>query len=334
MPNLAVVTIGRNEGDRLIRCLHSLLAQVPAGVPIVYVDSGSTDGSDVAAKALGVEVIQLDLSIPFTMARGRNAGFKHLVAQHPDIDYVQFVDGDCELIAGWMERAIATLDGDEKIAAVCGRRRERFPEASIYNRLADLEWNTPVGEAMACGGDALIRVRAIQQVGGYTESLIAGEEPEMCLRMRQLGWKIQRIEADMTLHDAAMTAFGQWWKRMIRSGWATAAGTDLHGASSERYMVKESRSCWLWAVGIPLVAIALFPWTSGLSLLLFGLYGLLAWKIYKYRCSRGDTAKDAGIYAIFCVVGKFAEAIGQVRYWWMRWRGQQATLIEYKAPPS
>lgn len=331
---IGVVAIGRNEGERLVRCLQSLLAQLPAGMPVVYVDSGSTDGSMEMAQSLGVQAIGLDLSIPFTMARGRNTGFQYLIEQFPQIEYVQFIDGDCELLPDWIDRALAVIVANPKLAVVCGRRRERFPEASLYNRLADMEWNTAVGETDACGGDALMRVSAIQTVGGYNPSLIAGEEPEMCLRLRQQGWKIQRIEADMTLHDAAMLQFNQWWKRTVRGGWAMAAGAALHGGSPERYRVKETTSRWIWGLFVPLLALGLAPLTSGLSLLLLLGYGWQLWKVYQYRQQFQDSATDAWLYAGFCVLGKFPEMLGQVQYWLTRWRGQQATLIEYKAPAA
>jgi len=333
MTRIGVVTIGRNEGERLIRCLKSAIALLPQDTPIIYVDSGSTDGSVEAAKSLGVQVINLDMSLPFTMARGRNTGFRYLIEHFPDIKYVQFIDGDCELIPGWIEQARETLDNDDKLAIACGRRRERFPDASIYNRLADMEWNTPVGEAKACGGDALIRVDAIREVNGYNETLIGGEEPEMCIRLRQRGWKIARIDADMTYHDAAMLKFSQWWKRSIRGGWAVAEGAAMHGEPPERYMIRESLSGWIWGLFIPLLGLGLAWFTSGLSLLLFLGYLVLVWRIYRYRCSYfDDRPSHAWLYAIFCVLFKFPQVVGQIKYWLTRWRGQQATLIEYKTP--
>ncbi|HSM81468.1 MAG TPA: glycosyltransferase [Nodosilinea sp.] len=334
MHQIGVVTIGRNEGERLVRCLKSLQASVPAGSPIVYVDSGSTDGSVAKAREMGVEVVELDMSVPFTMARGRNTGFRYLIEHFPALTYVQFVDGDCELCADWLDQAVAALTQDSDLAIVCGRRRERFPDASIYNRLADMEWNTPVGEAKACGGDMLARVAAIQAVGGYNPKLICGEEPEMCIRLRQKGWKIWRIDADMTLHDAAMTRFGQWWKRSIRGGWAVAEGNALYGQSPEAYMVKEAKSGWLWGAIIPAMAIALSWPTRGLSLLLLLGYPLLGWKIYRYRLGQGDVPGHARLYAFLCTLSKFPQAVGQGRYWLTRWRRQPATLIEYKAMPA
>ena len=326
---LGVVTIGRNEGERLKRCLQSLQAQ-PQQLPIVYVDSGSTDGSLEYARSIGVHTVELDMSIPFTGARARNAGFQYLLKLFPDLQYVQFIDGDCELIDGWLEAALPWFEQDKHIAIVCGRNHEKFPDVSRYNQLADMEWNTPVGEAEACGGIALMRATAITQVNGFTDSLICGEEPEMCIRLRRQGWKIRRIDADMSWHDSDMHRFGQWWKRMIREGWAKAEGYALYGHTEERYMVREYLSGWLWGILVPLIAI-LCAWpTHKLSLLLLLGYPYLIYRIYRYRLNYGDGAKLSRLYASFCTLSKFPQAIGQAKYWLTRWRRQTPQLIEYK----
>jgi GT2 family glycosyltransferase len=200
--DVGVVAIGRNEGERLKRCLRSVLDQARR---VVYVDSGSTDGSVEFARSLGVEVVELDMDRPFTMARGRNAGFERLLERDPAIRFVQFVDGDCEVCPGWIERARSALLERPEVAAVSGRRREIDPGASIYNRLTDQEWDMPIGEVRQCGGDVMIRAEALEAVGGYNEAMIAGEEPELSVRLRRAGGVIRRLDAEMTLHDAAMT---------------------------------------------------------------------------------------------------------------------------------
>ncbi|MDB9505080.1 glycosyltransferase [Spirulina major CS-329] len=331
MSRIGVVTIGRNEGDRLIRCLQSLRDRLPDDVPIVYVDSGSTDDSMARAAALGVRTIALDLSIPFTAARSRNTGFDRLLETDPNLDYVQFLDGDCELMAGWIEAAIAHLDANPDCAIVCGRRRERFPDASPYNRLADMEWNTPVGPAPACGGDSLARVKALQGVNGFNPRLICGEEPEMCIRLRQQDWTIFRLDADMTLHDAAMTQFKQFWKRSVRGGWAVAEGYVMYGQPPEQYMQRQYKSGWLWGIVVPLLGLLLAWPTRGLSLLLWLGYPYLIWRVYRYRRqSFRDRPTHARLYAFYTVLSKLPQAIGQLQYWLTQWRGKQATLIEYK----
>ncbi len=327
--SVGVVAIGRNEGERLERCLQSVRERV---AEVVYVDSGSSDNSVAMAQALGVEAVQLDLSTPFTAARSRNSGVQRLLEVKPDVAFVQVVDGDCEVVEGWINRALEEMrkPGNEKVAVVCGRRRERHPEASTYNHLIDKEWNTPIGESEACGGDALIRLSAFNAAGGYDVNVIAGEEPEMCWRLRHAGWKVLRIDAEMTLHDAQMNRFGQWWKRSVRGGHAYAEGLAMHG-HVDGYCARTVQSIVTWALVLPLLALALAWFTWGVSLLLLGLYIVLWARIRAYRMNtRGDSAVDASLYANYCVAGKFAELQGAAKYWWNRLLGRRTKLIEYK----
>ena len=239
-----VIVIGRNEGERLKQCIESAFPKAL----VVYIDSGSTDGSALWARDQGIDVIILDMGLPFTAARARNAGFQRLREIAPDVSYVQFVDGDCELIDGWVEQAARFLDNHSDVGAVSGRLHERYPDRSIYNWLCDREWDGPTGDVRACGGIVMMRAGALTAVSGFREDLIAGEEPELCVRLRAAGWRIWRLDADMALHDADMTRFSQWWTRAVRSGYASAQGAYLHGAGPERHQVWESRRAWLWGV--------------------------------------------------------------------------------------
>ena len=326
-----VVAIGRNEGERFRRCLDSLAGRADA---VVYVDSGSTDGSVELARERGATVVALDASRPFTAARARNAGYDKLKELAPDLEFVQFVDGDCQFADGWLELAAATLRDRPEVAVVCGRRREIQPEASVYNRLCDLEWDTPVGEARACGGDAMMRGAVFESAGKFDPALIAGEEPELCVRIRGLGFKILRLDAEMTRHDAAMTRFGQWWKRNVRAGHAFAEGAHLHGAPPERHWVREVRSNWFWGLVVPFLAVAPAWPTYGLSLGLLLGYPVLAYRIYNHRRRLGTPAADARRYAGFCALGKFPQCLGQWKFVAGRLLGRKERLIEYKDAPT
>lgn len=320
MPDsVAAVAIGRNEGERLIRCLASLEGKA---APVVYVDSGSTDGSIEAARAAGAEVVKLDMSRPFTAARARNAGLARLVEMDPDGMFVQFLDGDCELRDGWIETARAALETDPGLAVVCGRRRERFPEATLWNRMIDDEWNTPVGEARSCGGDALMRRAALDEVGGYRDSMIAGEEPEMCYRMRRKGWRIRRLDAEMTLHDAALGRFSQWWQRARRAGHAFAECAALHGDDPEGFRRRETRRALAWGVVLPLVIV--------LALTVFGSWALLLILIWPLQVVRLRMRGLDWRSAFFLTIGKFPETQGVLDYWLGRLTGRRKGLIEYK----
>ncbi|NPD13870.1 glycosyltransferase family 2 protein [Xinfangfangia sp. D13-10-4-6] len=318
------VVIGRNEGQRLRIALASLRAGGGRVRRVIYVDSGSTDGSQALAAAMGAEVVALDLTRPFTAARARNAGLAALAADPPD--FVQLMDGDCELDPGWIAAALQGFAAHSGAVVICGRRRERYPAASVYNRLCDREWNTPVGEALACGGDALMRWQALQAVGFYREDLIAGEEPELCQRLRRKGGQIWRIDAEMTLHDAAMTRFPQWWRRTKRAGYAFAEGAALHGAGPDRHWRREARRALIWGAGLPLSVVALALIHPAFLLL------ALAWPLQVARLAwrlrhEGRAGREA---AFFTVLGKFPEAIGAIGFYLDRLRGRKRGLIEYK----
>jgi len=327
--DMGVVVIGRNEGDRLRRCLHAL---VNKAARIVYVDSGSTDDSVAMARALGVDVVELDMATPFTAARARNAGLARLTELAPDIGYVHFFDGDCEVLDGWLDRALAAIDADSRVAVVWGLLRERHPEKSLYNRLCDLEWkwSWPYGEVDNCGGISLMRIQALGQIGGFDPKLIAGEEPELAYRLRKNGWKIFRIEAEMALHDADMTRFSQWWRRGVRAGHAYAEGAWLHGRTTERYSVRETRSIWFWGLGLPVAALAPAGLSKGWSLLLLAGFPLLGYRVYRFVRSKGAGPQDAFLYAAFCVLSKFPAVVGQVTFLLSRLAGKPRALIEYK----
>ncbi|MFN5945017.1 MAG: glycosyltransferase [Phycisphaerae bacterium] len=282
---VGVVVIGRNEGERFRRCVMSLVGDVGAGgirpptgpgLTVVYVDSGSTDGSQQFAKDAGVEVVALDMSTAFTAARARNAGLARLLEIAPHVEFVQFVDGDCEVHANWLAAGAAALRAEEKFAAVSGRLRERFPEQSLYNKLADIEWDRPIGLENSCGGNAMFRVRALQEVGGYDATLIAGEEPELCARLRAKGWLIRRIADEMALHDLAMFKQKQWLTRAKRHGFAMLEVSRFRTAASRGLFSQQMRSAVIWGLAIPAVMWA-FAISFMLCVLTGGLYLVRNW---------------------------------------------------------
>lgn len=341
MNDLGVVAIGRNEGERLRRCLRSLDGR---GFVYVYVDSGSTDGSVELARSMGAEVVELDMSRPFSAARARNAGFERLKEVAPGLRFVMFLDGDCEVADGWLDRARQELEARPKAAVVCGRRREMFPEQSVYNRLADLEWDTPIGQAIACGGDSVMRSEAFEAVGGFDPTAIAGEEPELCQRLRRAGWSVWRVDAEMTRHDLAMTRFRQWWRRNYRSGYN---GLDIvtRFPGEDRLFVGELKRARAWGLGWPIAVIfgdlvgELIGLIAGVPMLGPALAGLIALALplqmarlaFKVR-KKVDGPRTAIAYGVLTMIAKWANLAGQFGYILDRKRGRMARLIEYNAP--
>lgn len=319
-----IVIIGRNEGERLIASLQSLGEHVRCAV---YVDSGSTDGSVEVARGMGAEVVGLDTTIPFTAARARNAGFDALMSAHPRTTFVQFIDGDCSLREGWLAEAAAFLENRRDVAIVCGRRRERYPERSFYNAMCDREWNGPTGEITECGGDFLASVDGFRSVGGFNPGLIAGEEPELCVRLREKGWKIWRLDHEMTWHDANITRFSQWWRRQMRAGHAFAEVSQLHRESASRIWQRPFLRSLVWGLAVPVAVVllaALFSWQF--------LFLLLVYPANVAKIALRDNARSADSWraAFYLVLAKFPEAVGALKYLARGLTGRRQTIIEYK----
>ena len=331
MTGVGIVVIGRNEGIRLVRCLES----IGSGQKIVYVDSGSSDGSVAVAQANNAQIVELDLSLPFTAARARNAGRAALPG---DCDLIQFIDGDCMLQPGWLTAGSAALANEPSLAAVFGRRREIRPEASRYNWMCDLEWSISPGTACYFGGDVMLRATALDQAGGYPAEMIAGEEPDLSIRLRALRWRIACLPHEMTLHDAAITRLEQWWRRSIRSGYAYAElGVRHRGEAGADYR-RRLRGVLAWGGVLPLGVLLLvgvgLAVRSGLFFLgAAALLGLLAVQFCRLSVGalRRHSPFDALTVGAFLVLTKPAQAMGVMRYWRNRLMKHRGSIIEYKA---
>lgn len=333
MNGLGIVVIGRNEGERLRTCFRSV---VGAG-PVVYVDSGSTDDSLEMARAMGVEVVELTSDTPFTAARGRNAGVARLLGIAPELSFVQMIDGDCELRDGWLERGLADLAADERAAVVFGRRRERHADRNSYHHACDAEWNVPTGIVDSCGGDALFRVAPFRSVGGYDPALIAGEEPDLCLRLRREGWRVRSNGAEMTLHDIAMNHYGQWWRRSQRAGFAFAQLVQRYGAGANANWTHIVGSALAWS-GVFLIALLavlvglLHPnaISEAIAALLVGIC-IAQWLRLGWReRARMGTLRSALAWSWLILSGKVAQALGFAQFHLRRRAGRQTRIIEYK----
>jgi glycosyltransferase involved in cell wall biosynthesis len=327
---IGIVVIGRNEGERLRACLAALPFHL---CPVVYVDSGSTDGSLPLAAGLGARVLALDMALPFTAGRARNEGLRVLLAMAPDLAFVQFIDGDCTLLPGWLDAACEAMTADPRRAVVIGQLIERQPDASVYNRLCALEWASPAGDLRdygALGGIMLVRVAAFHAVGGFNPQVIAGEDSEFGVRCGLAGHVVTKLALPMATHDADIRSFAQWWKRAVRSGHAIGQRARLNGDGPLHDCRRDLRSALAWGLALPGAALALAAPTGGASLIVAAAgFALLAARVYRHRRRRGDTARDAWLYARHLVLTKFAQVIGLARFQLNVLRGQ-FRIIEYK----
>jgi glycosyltransferase involved in cell wall biosynthesis len=333
LDGLGLVVIGRNEGDRLVRCLASVRS-IPNRV---YVDSGSTDGSVAHALHDGVSVVELEVPPNFTAARARNAGLKELLTVHPSLEFVQLVDGDCEIHPEWISAGLAVLRAEPELAAVYGRLRERFPARSVYNAMCDDDWNVPVGEAPIVGGIALFRVSALRQANYFNPAIIAGEEPDLAMRMRTHGWKLRRIDVEMGLHDVDITRFVQWWTRTRRTGHAYAELAFRHPQARNPNWPRTIRSIQVWGGLMPAclmaaaaAAVLVDPRFWILAALIILPWLMRAAQISLRMLRRGLRLKVSAAAGILLMVGKIPQFMGFVEYHRNRILGRASQLIEHK----
>lgn len=327
-PAISVVVIGRNEGARLARCLSSVNSARHSGykLELIYVDSASTDDSVALAKAHGAEVISVTPQRP-SAALGRNAGWRAASAE-----FILFLDGDTLLHPEFIGRALTAMD-DARVAVVWGHRREITPERSLYIKVLDLDWVYAPGDSEFCGGDALMRRQALLNCNGFDETLIAGEEPEFCNRLRTAGALIRHIDAPMTLHDLAIDSFRPYWRRAYRAGHAYAEVAQRCHASQHQLWRKESRRNQIHGAALllsPLVMGGAYWLHPLIALVLFTL-GLLiiarSVRQSQWKCASLGTRI---LYALHSHFQQIPILLGQWRFWLDQLLGHQRGLIEYK----
>jgi glycosyltransferase involved in cell wall biosynthesis len=326
-PLVSVVVIGRNEGQRLAACLTSI-KDVTLPIELIYVDSNSHDGSPELAESLGATVLRVKPERPCA-AIGRNAGWRAATALT-----ILFLDGDTLLHPDFLQHALDAMN-DETVAVVWGHRREMYPEQSLYNRALDLDWIYPAGIAEFCGGDALMRRSILEQVDGFSENLIAGEEPELCQRIRALNKIILHIDQPMTRHDLAMNRFSAYWKRAFRAGHAYADVSQRMKNTAFPLWQDECRRNAVRAtvlIGL-LVAAIVFSIITNMVLAIIGV--LVFYALLMVRSAYKARWKDKHpvtllLYGIHSQFQQIPIACGQLSYWYHRFSNKQQGLIEYK----
>ena len=329
MPTFSVVVIGRNEGQRLARCLESI--QQIRGVAVtevIYVDSDSADGSPELALRYGATVVAIHPERP-TAAIGRNAGWRRAASE-----LVLFLDGDTVLHPEFPEAACDALLQNPSVAAVWGHRREIHPEASLYNRVLDLDWVYAPGLTEFCGGDVVMRRKALLETGGFDEGLIAGEEPELCRRMRSLGYGILHIDRPMTGHDLQITRWSQYWKRAKRAGHAYAEVSERFRRSEDPAWERDRRrnimrgSFWIFSL-VTAIAASLWYGPVPIALWLALLLLLSLHSAWKARW-KGSDPWSLTLYGVHSHLQQVPILAGQLQYGLSKRSGKKQRLIEYK----
>jgi GT2 family glycosyltransferase len=221
---------------------------------------------------------------------------------------------------------------------VCGQRRELYPQNSIYNLVLDLDWIGSGGFVDSCGGDALFRRSVLEQTKGYDSTLIAGEEPDLCRRIRSEGLKVFRIDQLMTLHDLNITSLGQYWKRAVRTGYAYAEVSSRYRYTSDPLWRGESIRNFKQVSALVLMCLALiyFLFTQsalilGTTLIIFSLIFMLLINRSMRICSwKTNERSTQFLYVLHSYFQQLPIFQGQINYFLNQLLRQKKNLIEYK----
>jgi glycosyltransferase involved in cell wall biosynthesis len=327
-PRVSVVVIGRNEGARLLRCLESVhQARSPeVQLEIIYVDSASSDESVAAAGLAGAQVIKLD-AVRMSAALARNAGWQVATGE-----FILFLDGDTILHPDFIAVALAAMAALD-VAVVWGHRREMLPQQSVYVRVLDLDWIHAPGDIAFCGGDALVRCAMLAQAGGFDPTLIAGEEPELCSRIRAQGGIIRHLDVPMTLHDLAIDSWSAYWRRAFRTGHAYAEVVQRLKSRGDTMWRRDARKNLVHGAAVAVAPLALFLailWQPLMGALLLALACALLLRT-ALRCGwKSSDPLTRILYALHSHFQQLPIMCGQLAYHRDQRRGRQRALIEYK----
>ena len=323
-PLISVIVIGRNEGSRLKSCFSSIFSMSfpKENYEVIYVDSGSTDQSVAIARTFPIQVIETKPLKP-TAARARNEGAKVARGQ-----FFLFLDGDTMLDPEFVKSALPYFS-DLQIAVICGNREESDLQGSTFHRIFNLDWNPPSGDILSCGGDALFRSEAFRGVSGFDDDLQAGEEPDLCRRLRGEGWKIRGLDIPMTTHDLNMHHFGQYWRRSIRTGYAYAEVSARYTQTKDPLWKKESYhnvlKIFSYLIFLLITAIAVYKWGPLYILILPLIIALFVAKTTLDAYKKCHDLRLSLIYGIHSHFQHIPIFIGQMKFWL-----KQSKLSNYK----
>ncbi|MFN0024850.1 MAG: AAA family ATPase [Parvularculaceae bacterium] len=320
LQRLGVVIVG---GDLSVA---ETMQSLPEGANFVIAAAADELGL-AAAKGAGVNIVEI--ADGPGGGRARNAGYRRLKKEMPDVQYVQFLDAGVMLAPGWLDQAEKFMARRPEVAVLEGRLDLQQRGATALDRVSARSREKPAGEVQSAGSNALYRAEAFETVGGFRGDIVADATADLCIRLRRRGAHVWRSEALMASAEPQRLTFKTWRREASRNGFSYAAGAALHGAPPERFNVKEQSRAFFWgglapaaiilaALGFAIAAGAMGAGTNAFAgvatVIVFGLtlYGL---KITMTSFGAGGAGRPAWTYGLFATIGHFPEFQGVMRYW-------------------
>ncbi|WP_460356566.1 mycofactocin biosynthesis glycosyltransferase MftF [Mycobacterium sp. ZZG] len=226
--DVTVVIPVRDNASGLIRLVAAL-----RGVRVVIVDDGSAvpvAESDFADMRCEVRVLRHDRSKG--PAAARNAGLAMCTT-----DLVAFLDSDVVPRKGWLEALLGHFC-DPAVALVAPRIVALNQSDSVVARYEAVRSSldlglreapvVPFGTVSYVPSAAIIcRRSALLEVGGFDESLVSGEDVDLCWRLNEAGARLRYEPIAMVAHDHR-TELRKWFARKSFYGSSAAPLTIRH----------------------------------------------------------------------------------------------------------
>ena len=221
-PDVSIVIPVFNKLDLTRACVASIEAQpTAASFEILVVDNGSTDGTgDWLAAAPRDGRLR-------AVASAKNLGFSrgcNLGAAHARGRYLLFLNNDMEVLPGWLDPMVRTLDADPDVGVVGARLL--FPDGTIQHAgvaVVDYVEETPpiIGGQhksyrkpgddpevlrpqvlqVVTGACLMIRPEVFAAAGGFDEGYWNGnEDVDLCLKAGEAGWLVVYRPESTVIH--------------------------------------------------------------------------------------------------------------------------------------
>jgi len=300
---VSIIIKAWNEERHIARAITSALAALERHKgEVIVADCGSTDGTvDVAAR-FPVKVVQLADPAERSCGVSPQLGY-----QYSSGDYICLIDGDMVLHPGFVDDAIAFLEGNPEAAGVGGLIVERnVDNLEFARRVRTLSADLRPGRVDRLNGGGVFRRAAIESAGYFSDrNLHAYEEFDLAARLTKAGWSLYRLQREAVDHFGH-TANGYLllWRRLT-SGYAFGIGEVLRASLTGGRLVAALRGLrelriwgavlgWWFLIVVSLLALpgwwrlgalalAAAPFI-GMSLryhsLSLGVYAVVAWQAH------------------------------------------------------
>ena len=308
---VSIIIKALNEEKRVAAAVKSALAAVETvGGEVVLADSCSTDRTIALASGFPIRIVQLAHADERCCGVGPQLGFQHSMGE-----FIYILDGDMEMLPGFLSEAVAFMQAHPEVAGVGGRIVEMNTSSLEY--LARVErglGHMQAGEVDRLDMGGLYRRSAVEDAGYFSDrNLHSYEEFDLAVRLRVQGWKLWRIGADAVRHHGHDAPAYELLMRRWRSGYVCGLGELVRAAWGQPHMklvltgVRELRlyvAVLLWWVA--LLSVLAIPATGTHRLAAFSL--LLAAPLLLMTLRKRSMRK-----ALFSVVSWCFNAAGLVR---------------------